>query len=139
MANSEELFEVSTKFSMFIKGISHEWNKRGYKLNITQFKLLYKLEKDGPQKVSELAQAIYITPAAVTGVTDQLLAEEYVEKERSSTDRRVVDITITPKGKAAIEEILKDQEKLMHMHFRKLSEEDIQHLKRIFTILNSDI
>jgi MarR family transcriptional regulator, organic hydroperoxide resistance regulator len=139
VATSDELFEVSAMFKMFIKGISNEWNKRGYNLNITQYKILHLLEKDGPMNVTELAHATSITSSAVTGVTDQLLTEAYVEKERSSKDRRVVHITITAKGKLAIEEIQKDQKEIMHMHFNKLSEEDIQHLKRIFTILNSGI
>jgi DNA-binding MarR family transcriptional regulator len=136
--NGEELFEVAAMFGTFIKNITSEFNKNSNDLNITQYKLLFHLDKEGAQNVSDLAKSVHITNAAVTSITDQLLADDYITKVRSQSDRRVVNITITEKGRNIVNNMKKEQQNKMKEHFRKLTEEDIQHLKRIFTLLNEN-
>ncbi|MCB5237970.1 MAG: MarR family transcriptional regulator [Niallia nealsonii] len=138
MRNGEELFEVAGMFGTFIKNITSEFNKNSNDLNITQYKLLFHLDKEGAQNVSDLAKSVHITNAAVTSITDQLLADDYITKVRSQSDRRVVNITITEKGRNIVNNMKKEQQNKMKEHFRKLTEEDIQHLKRIFTLLNEN-
>lgn len=108
-------------------------------LNITQFKTLRTLSKNGPQNVSQIAAALGITSAAITGVTDQLIAEDYVNKERAKDDRRVVHITITQKGEATIKEVQERHQELMESYFKILPDEDIEHLRRIFAVIISDL
>jgi MarR family transcriptional regulator, organic hydroperoxide resistance regulator len=136
--NGEELFEVAAMFGTFIKNLTSDFNKNSNDLNITQYKLLFHLEKEGAQNVSDLAKSVHITNAAVTTITDQLLADDYITKDRSKTDRRVVNITITDKGRKIVNNMKKEQQNKMKEHFRKLTEEDIQHLKRIFKLLNEN-
>ena len=138
MRNGEELFDVAAMFGTFIKNITSEFNKNSNDLNITQYKLLFHLDKEGAQNVSDLAKSVHITNAAVTSITDQLLADDYITKVRSQSDRRVVNITITEKGRNIVNNMKKEQQNKMKEHFRKLTEEDIQHLKRIFTLLNEN-
>ncbi|MGO5010714.1 MarR family winged helix-turn-helix transcriptional regulator [Niallia sp. Sow4_A1] len=138
MHNGEELFEVAAMFGTFIKNLTSDFNKNSNDLNITQYKLLFHLEKEGAQNVSDLAKSVHITNAAVTTITDQLLADDYITKDRSKTDRRVVNITITDKGRKIVNNMKKEQQYKMKEHFRKLTEEDIQHLKRIFKLLNEN-
>ncbi|GIP22106.1 MarR family winged helix-turn-helix transcriptional regulator [Paenibacillus sp. J22TS3] len=126
------LFEVTSMFRSLLKSISQEWNKRGSALSLPQFKVLYVLSKDGPQMVSQVAHALSITSAAVIGLTDKLLAEGYVRKERAEKDRRVVYISNTAKGAEAVQEIQKDQSEAITSVFKMLPEEDVQHLRRIF-------
>ncbi|WP_019244250.1 MULTISPECIES: MarR family transcriptional regulator [Bacillus] len=139
MAKNEELFEVTTMFQMFLKGIAREWNSKGYKLNPNQFKVLKILMNSGPQKVSNLADALCISSAAVTGITDQLLEDGYVKKERGENDRRVVNITLTEKGKAEAEYLQKIQNENLKARFDVLPDEEIQNLKRILSLLNSSL
>lgn len=138
MQNGEELFEVAAMFGTFIKNLTSDFNKNSNDLNITQYKMLFHLDKEGPLNVSDLAKSVHITNAAVTTITDQLLVDEYITKIRSKTDRRVVNITITEKGREIVNNMKKEQQNKMKEHFRKLTEEDIQHLKRIFTLLNEN-
>lgn len=135
MVKNDEIFEIASMFRTFLKGISQVWNKRGYCLTLPQFKILYILDRDGPQRVSHLANSLHITPAAVIGVADQLLIEGYVRKERADNDRRVVNIFLTDKGKEMLSEMHISQQAAMGEYFNVLPEADIQHLKRIFTTL----
>ncbi|MFP7394561.1 MarR family transcriptional regulator [Niallia circulans] len=138
MHNGEELFEVAAMFGNFIKNITSDFNKNSSDLNITQYKLLFHLDKVGSLNVSDLAKSVHITNAAVTTITDQLLADDYITKDRSKTDRRVVNITITDKGRTIVNNMKKEQQNKMKEHFHKLTDEDIQHLKRIFKLLNEN-
>lgn len=126
------LFEVSSLFRNLLKNISHEWNKRGGVLSLPQFRALYVLSKDGPQMVSQLAHTLCITPAAIIGITDKLLAEGYVRKERAEKDRRVVYISLTDKGEATVQEAYLERSETFNSFFKMLPEEDIEHLRRIF-------
>ncbi|WP_338055292.1 MarR family transcriptional regulator [Shimazuella alba] len=136
---NEELFHVTSMFHTFLKEISKDWNKHGYHLTLTQFKILYLLKLEGPKKVSQLAEVLSLTSSAVTGITDQLLKEGYIEKERAENDRRVVNISLSDKGYSTIEEKQKKQKEIMNTYFHLLNEEDVQHLKRIFTTLIDNV
>lgn len=140
MNKNDVLFEVSSNFRTLVKNISKEWKKSTeYNLSFAQFKALYRLNKKGPLKVSQLADSLGITPAATTGVTDKLLAEGYVKRERAENDRRIVFITITEKGEEIIRKVTESQKETIHMFFDVLPEEDIEHLRRIFGTMLSSI
>lgn len=139
MNENEELLQVTSKFRTFLNEISKDWNKHGYQLTLTQSKILYLLKLKGSQKVSGLAALLGLTSSALTGLTDQLLKEKFIKKERAENDRRVVDISLTTKGYTAIEEIQKNKKQLMDKYFYELELEDIQHLKRIFTTLIDNV
>ncbi|WP_234340309.1 MarR family winged helix-turn-helix transcriptional regulator [Gorillibacterium timonense] len=139
MSNNDHLIELSSMFRTFLKGVSQEWNKHGYSMNQTQFRVLYMLHKHGPQNVSQLACCLTLTSAAITGATDYLLSGGYVEKTRDEDDRRVVTISLSDKGEKLVKEFLENQREVIEAHFKVLSEEDIQHLKRIFGILNAEL
>lgn len=135
MARNEVLFEVSSMFRALLKQFSQEWNKRGYTLSLPQYKMLYLLNKEGPQKVSQLATALGNTPAAVTGLADKLFAEGHIQRERAESDRRVVYVSITEKGRHMLDEVKETQEEIFQTFFDKLPDEDIHQLKRIFSQL----
>lgn len=52
----------------------------------------------------ELARLSGLTPGSVTALLDQLEAEEIVERRRSETDRRVVVVSLTPRGRELVTE-----------------------------------
>lgn len=139
MVKEEALFEVASMFRSLLKGISQEWNRRGdNQISFPRFKMLHYLKKHGPLKVSEIAEALGITSAAVTGITDKLVAEDYVSRERAVNDRRVVIIAVTERGEAMIEQVLESQKETIQTIFSTLEEEDILHLRRVFSrILNN--
>lgn len=142
MDKNEEIFKVSSMFRALLKNISQEWKHSSegkYNLSFPQFQVLYVLKMRGPMKVSELADALTLTPPAITGLTDKLVAEGYVQKERAEDDRRVVNITLLEPGYEVIKKVKKDQKEMLQGFFNILSEEDIQHLRRIFSLMLSNI
>ncbi|MBU5673736.1 MarR family winged helix-turn-helix transcriptional regulator [Paenibacillus brevis] len=136
MADREAIFEVSSMFRMLVKGITHLWNRqKNDNISFPQFKMLYMLNRCGSLKVSELAERQGLTSAAITGLTDKLLVDGYVERTRTEQDRRVVMISITEKGREMVDKLSESQRETLLQVFSDLSDEDIDHLKRIYSIL----
>lgn len=51
------------------------------------------------KSASQVARMIHLTPSAMTTAIDKLVQKGYVERRRSRTDRRVVKLGLTHKGR----------------------------------------
>ena len=54
--------------------------------------------EQGPRTPGEIAKALAITPAAITGQIDALAAKGKVERQDDERDRRRIHIRLTPGG-----------------------------------------
>lgn len=84
-------------------------------ITAAQRKILYILSVNGPQKMSDLAQHVYVSMAATTGVVDKLVAAKFVIRESDPADRRVVRVALTSLGE-------KTQRDLNGLHESRLRE-----------------
>ena len=57
------------------------------------------IAESAPIKVSDIARKMYLHPATVVGIIDRLETRGLVERIRSKTDRRVVEVRLTELGK----------------------------------------
>ncbi|GAA3403758.1 MarR family winged helix-turn-helix transcriptional regulator [Paenibacillus hodogayensis] len=131
-----ELLELSSMFKSLVKKMTHEWNRRmSDSFTMTHFRTLYILNAKGPQKAADLAETLCVTSGAITGLADKLIARQLLERQRSEDDRRVVYLSITQEGKDVLEQLLNKQRELISLLFQGLPKEDVEHLKRIFTIM----
>ncbi len=73
-----------------------DWAKRG--LTITQLRALYYLNASGGTNVRQLAETLHVSSPTVTGLIERLEQQGLVTRTMSSTDRRVVDVTLTEVG-----------------------------------------
>ena len=81
-----------------------------------------------PIKVSVLAQRMYLHPATVVGILDRLEARDFVTRTRSKEDRRVVEIDLTPQGKALLVNAPEVAQGLLVRGLETLSEEKLDKL-----------
>lgn len=54
--------------------------------------------REGPLRVSALAEKLYLHPATVVGILNRLEAKGLVVRKRMQHDRRVVEVELTPAG-----------------------------------------
>jgi DNA-binding MarR family transcriptional regulator len=54
----------------------------------------------------ELATACFMAPNTATGVVDRMVKKGLVQRRHSETDRRVVEVNLTPSGRINFEEYL---------------------------------
>jgi DNA-binding MarR family transcriptional regulator len=69
--------------------------------------------QDRPVSISDLAQQLLIKHNSAVGLVDRLAAEGLVTRETSSTDRRKVELALSPRGRQVLA-------KLASMHRREL-------------------
>jgi len=69
-----------------------------------QLLCLQMLHDDGPLTTSALAKLVHLSNSTVVGILDRLEQKEWIARERSTGDRRVVLVNITASG----EEFLKE-------------------------------
>ena len=76
---------------------------RGDEIGHAQFELLVELCTQGPLNAGELAEAVGASAATVSGMLDNLCAAELVERSRSESDRRLVVVRLTRRGRRKVE------------------------------------
>jgi MarR family transcriptional regulator, organic hydroperoxide resistance regulator len=78
----------------------HQWEELG--LTLQQLRFLYQLHERDGQCVTELADAMRVHPATITGLTNKLIRRRLVQRTTDRADRRVKHITLTPSGRSLV-------------------------------------
>lgn len=100
--NSAGFLVVRTARSMR-KALDLKFAEKG--ITATQFMVLDALKDRGALPLSEIGRKIYLDKPAITGLADRLEKDGFVERRRSSDDRRVVRLHLTAKGESAHREL----------------------------------
>ncbi|MVP02552.1 MarR family transcriptional regulator [Paenibacillus lutrae] len=133
MPNREHI-EMDTAFRQLLRKMSNEWTKcvdRSF--SKSQFLILEILSKEGPQKISSLADALFITAGAVTGMSDKLIASGFSERIRTEEDRRCVYLAITEEGRQMVASMGAYRHNIIERMLQGLTDEDMSNMTRIFS------
>ena len=118
-------------------------------LSITEIHTIDAVGLYGSKTMSEVSAVLEITMGTLTTAVDKLVKKGYLERSRSNTDRRIVNITLTKRGKLAyrihekfhlymVQAIMQDftpqEEEILLTALSKLNE----HLKDIYTSSRED-
>lgn len=76
---------------------------RGDEVGHAQFELLIELYGRGPMHAGELAEAVEASAATVSGMLDHLSEDDLIERTRSESDRRLVVVKLTRRGRRKVE------------------------------------
>ncbi|WP_051236609.1 MarR family winged helix-turn-helix transcriptional regulator [Paenibacillus pinihumi] len=129
---SEVLIRVDEAFRQLRSHQLSQWNKVDIAgLGLTQARILLKLEEEGPQKASALAEMLFVTSGAITGLADSLISQGLIMRERGEQDRRVVMLEITDAGRQLVNAIHNKRLQLMEQLVANLTEDEIQELARL--------
>jgi DNA-binding MarR family transcriptional regulator len=71
-------------------------------LTIAQVRALFALDAHEAATAGEIAEAARLSPAAVSGMLDELERDGIVTRVRSDSDRRRVLVTLTDEGRAVL-------------------------------------
>lgn len=125
----DEIDRLMAPLGHFFSGRYHE--KWGLGLTYTQMFILRKLSRKPEFTMTQLAEALGISTAAMTKVIDQLVQGNYLERKRSEVDRRVIILQLTEAGKQIIEEAIRTRRTLLKELLSDLPASDLQALFRI--------
>lgn len=106
--------------------------RAAFDTTLPRFDLMAQLERsrDG-LKMNELSRRLMVTGGNVTGITDQLAAEELVERVQVPGDRRAFRVRLTPKGRKAFADMAHAHEAWIVDAFAGLSAREAASLHRL--------
>src|SRR5215217_585166 len=90
--------ELADETMAFVK-VFDAWIRRASLSNagesVPRLRLLYELHCNGPQKMTDLADRLGVTPRNITTLVDALESERLVQRSDHPTDRRITMIELT--------------------------------------------
>src|SRR5450755_994061 len=117
--------EESVGFLMkrVLMSIAQAADKRLEPQGITQAQWgpLFVLRSRRASTVAELARELQTDPGAMTRLLDRLESKGFCRRERSTDDRRVVHLELTPEGEAAADRVPVELSEVLNEHLAGFS------------------
>jgi DNA-binding MarR family transcriptional regulator len=98
-------------------------------LTHAQWGPLFMLRRSRASTVAELARELNTDPGAMTRLLDRLECKGLCRRSRSTDDRRVVNIELTPEGEAAADHVPVELSEVMNEHLAGFSKAEWTQLK----------
>ncbi|MDD4955694.1 MAG: MarR family transcriptional regulator [Candidatus Omnitrophica bacterium] len=119
---------------VIVKEFTARFTKELHKNKITlpQFLVLEFLSRGGSSKMTELANFMNVTTAAMTGIVDRLVRDGYLKRVADCNDRRIIKVKLTDDGNVIVKKINERKRQMFIKVFGRISEEDRE---RYLTIL----
>lgn len=102
-----------------------------FDLTHPQFSILMLLKQQNCSTAAELARESYIDTGAITRMLDRLEAKQYIQRERSSADRRVVNISLTELGKLVVDKMPVIAINVLNDHLQDFTSTEITQFKTL--------
>jgi len=99
-------------------------------LTPARMRLLWELGRRGPVLQRVLADALKVTPRAVTGLVDALVTDRLVTREPHPGDRRATLVTLTPRGETLVAQLKRDHKALARALFASMSDREFDTFSR---------
>lgn len=93
-------------------------------LSLVQFRLLVVLDTAGPLRMGDLAERIGVHPSTLSRTVDRLEAGEWITREVSPESRRVVIVTVSPKGHGVVADVTSTRRRAIAAVLRELAPAD---------------
>jgi DNA-binding MarR family transcriptional regulator len=106
-------------------------------LSVTEIHTIEAIGMYGTKTMSEVAGILGITVGTLTTAINHLVRKEYVIRKKSEEDRRVVQISLTRKGKLAFRVHEKFHADMVRAIIEELTQEEEEVLIRSLDKLNS--
>ncbi len=74
-------------------------------ISLQQYRALVVLASRGTQRPVDLAEALGVDPSTATRLCDRLAAKRLITRRRPSTDRRIVHLGLSDKGRSLVQAV----------------------------------
>jgi MarR family transcriptional regulator, organic hydroperoxide resistance regulator len=106
-------------------------HSRPGELTHAQLRSVMALGREREMTAGQLAKSAELTPGTVTAMLDQLESANIVERRRSTEDRRVCYVTLTPQGRELRERKLGAWQSLWEAGLSRFSDQQLQSAAEI--------
>ena len=130
----EAIVYLYTESRRLTKDVASRYGLTGPQLTVVKM-----LEALGDLSLTRLSAKIKAQNSTVTGIVDRMEREGLVTRARSSTDRRVVHIQLTPKGAALAREVPVEPIVILREALMTLDHGEMRALLKILTKLAAKV
>ncbi|MGB8452418.1 MAG: MarR family transcriptional regulator [Anaerocolumna sp.] len=130
----ELLSQVNTQIFRILSPIVKENN-----LSITELIILWKINKKGSCKITDLAREAGVPASTLTGIFDRLESKGYLVRIHDSIDRRSILIQGTPQLKNMIDSVVQTADKELINLFGTLPSGFIDCFLQDLTVLHTHL
>ncbi len=109
-----------------------------YGVRLAGLRALRVLRDLGTVPISRFAEAVDIPRSTATGVVDRLVERGVIERVSDAVDRRMINIRVTPRGLAALEDRVLLDESIVGKRIRALAPEEQRLLAHLLAHLVDD-
>lgn len=102
-------------------------------LNFTELSVLVSLEHEEKQAIQQISQSVSLTSGALTYILDKLENKKLLARIPCHSDRRVIFVQLTDKGKHLVDCILPNLYNLADIQFNSLTMDDADKLEKLVT------
>ncbi len=100
---------------------------------LPRFDVMAALHRSGPElKMSELSRLLLVSNGNATAVVGRLVDDGLVARRPSSTDRRIVHVSLTDEGRRRFAELASDHEARVDALFSDVTASDLDQLDELF-------
>jgi len=110
-----------------------------YPITPAQFDLMQKIYFTGPKTMTELSGNLGIAKSTTTGLVSRLEKDGFLERVKSSDDKRVINVSLTEKGKKVIDEVIIERVQFIKSVLQSMPEQFENELIDLLERFNSAI
>ena len=129
--------EFSSVYKVLYKNLEAFLNEYG--IGIIEFRILKTLSTEGVCPMVKLAELNLITQPWITGIIDKLEKKGLVERKRSSSDRRIINIELKSKGIVLYNELKEKYEENISKIFAPIDLETKEQFLEVLNIIENAI
>ena len=93
-------------------------------LNVQELRVVEFLGNEGPRMMREVAEHLTVAVNSVTSIVDSLEKKEFVRRQRSEEDRRVIRVELTEAGREIAASLMEVNMRLFRTMLGALTEEE---------------
>ncbi|MDQ1151153.1 MarR family winged helix-turn-helix transcriptional regulator [Sphingobacterium zeae] len=124
-----KFYEVFTDLQCFILANMNRGDING--VTATHYNMIEYIYRHDQCIVKQIAQAFNISPPAVSKQLKFLIANNLVEQQQSSADRRIFNLSVTDQGKFIIDNSENFRQTVAKDAAKSLTEEDLDKLSEL--------
>lgn len=135
--SDKTIFDILHQMDTFTNSVMIKWYKIfNEDLGISHVLTLGFIINNKKARPSDISKKLGLTPPTVTHLVEKLVKKELVERVLDDSDRRIIHLIITNKGKEVLERANIEGQILRKEMFLKLNEEEREQLLSLYAKLN---
>ena len=131
------MFEYENIMDLFFNNLKkllypQEWISLDLEFSKSELFAMLFVDKHGEIIMSKIAEHINVSMSTANGIVERLVKNGYLNRDRSDSDRRIVVIRLTDKGKDLVNELKNTVSEYIKLIYEALDDEERKLIFKVF-------